>query len=155
MFTSFGEGTVITGAGELLAADATGPRILKFSPPFSDSNTGVLFASGTPPNAFDGVAINSAGEVFVSEGGVNTVDGTGNILRFSPEGEFLGVFASGLRNPAFLQFDSAGNLYVTEFVAQITPTEIDSVIRISPDGTKTVIAALRGALGLVICGIAP
>jgi sugar lactone lactonase YvrE len=52
---------------------------------------------------------------------------TGFILVFSPSGEYLGIFASGLNGPTGLAFDKAGNLYVSEIAG-------NTIHRFSPSG---------------------
>lgn len=67
-----------------------------------------------------GTAFDANGDLFVADGS------TGNISEFSPTGAPMGVFASGLSNPAALVFDQAGNLYVgqvrSNYIAEFSPT---------------------------------
>jgi PEP-CTERM motif len=82
------------------------------------------FATGLP--AVNGLAFNSAGDLFVSSftysvrprPGLNT----GIIYEFSPGG-VKSIFASGLGGPSALAFDSAGNLFVANgtIVDEYTP----------------------------------
>ena len=52
---------------------------------------------------------------------------TGFIVVFSPSGENLGIFASGLITPTGLAFDKRGNLYVSEING-------NTIHRFSPSG---------------------
>jgi sugar lactone lactonase YvrE len=51
----------------------------------------------------------------------------GIIVLFSPSGEDLGIFASGLNGPTGLAFDKACNLYVSEIAG-------NTIHRFSPSG---------------------
>jgi len=54
-----------------------------------------------------GLAFDSAGKLFESDGG------SGNIFEFTPNGA-KSTFASGLFQPEGLAFDNAGNLFVAD-----------------------------------------
>ena len=137
IYTAFGEGTAFDADGNLLAVARAEGEIRKFSPPFSSTNTGTVFASGLA-FAF-GIAINSSGEVFVAD------EGTGTIQRFSSTGASLGTFVSGLTFPAFMEFDEDDNLYVVDNSA-------GQILKIAPDATITTIAtALGSPVGLALC----
>ena len=77
-------------------------------------STGSQYTAGT---AFD-----ANGDLFVADGT------TGDISEFSPTGAPMGVFASGLSNPASLVFDQAGNLYVGQvrsyYIAEFSPSGV-------------------------------
>ncbi len=139
-YTNFGEGTAFKANGNLLAVARAEGQVVEFSPPFSSTNTGTVFASGlgTP----FGIAINSSGGVFVADGG------TGAIEKFSSTGAPLGTFASGFLAPYFTEFDLADNLYVSD---------AGSIEKFAPDGSKTTIATLTEpeelALGLALCQV--
>lgn len=73
---------------------------------FTPDGTGTLFADSRFSTAY-GLAIDSAGNVYVSDFIGNTV------LKFASDGTYLGVFASApLNGPHGMFFDSDGNLYV-------------------------------------------
>ena len=93
-------------AGDLFVADAPGPPpfppgyIYKITPGGMNN----LFASGL--NVPDGLAFDSTGNLFESDGG------SGNIYEFTNGvATEKGTFASGLNGPAGLAFDSAGDLF--------------------------------------------
>lgn len=136
VFSTFGEGTVFDSNGDLLAVDNLGGRVLRFSPPFSGTNAGTLFASGAPYWA--GIAVSAAGEVFVSAFLVPA------ILRFSAGGTYLGTVGSGLNEPYFMEFDSEGNLYVTD-------EDAGTLVKITLSGNQTVIASIPRIAGVAIC----
>ena len=140
VYTQFGEGTVFSGDddddGNLLAVARAEGQIVEFTPPFSSTNTGTVFASGLGP--LFGIAINSDDEVFVADRGTATIE------RFSSTGTSLGTFASGFSFPTFIEFDEDDNLYVADNVA-------GTIVKIAPDGTQTTIANIPGAIGLAIC----
>ena len=75
-------------------------------------DTGELFTTGS---AFD-----SSGNFYVTD------DVSGDISEFSPTGQPLGQFATGLQNPESLVFDNQGNLYVgqqtTPYIAEFSPS---------------------------------
>jgi hypothetical protein len=69
----------------------------------------------------------TTGSVFDSSGNFYVADDTqGDISEFSPTGEALGQFATGLTNPESLVFDNQGNLYVgqqsTPYIAEFSPS---------------------------------
>ncbi|MCS6775708.1 MAG: dockerin type I domain-containing protein [Chloroherpetonaceae bacterium] len=68
------------------------------------------------------VALDAQGNVYVSCAGDNTIQ------RYSPQGDYLGVFAV-VPTPDSLAFDRAGNLYVSSYGTH-------SVYRISADGRE-------------------
>jgi len=140
IYTGFGEGTAFRANGNLLAVGRAEGQVVEFSPPFSSTNAGTVFASGL---AFPfGIAINSSGGVFVADGG------TGNIEAFSSTGTPLGTFASGFLGPYFMEFDLADNLYVSD---------AGSIEKFAPGGAKTTILTLTEpeelALGLALCRV--
>ena len=69
----------------------------------------------------------TTGSVFDSSGNFYVADDTqGDISEFSPTGQALGQFATGLTNPESMVFDNQGNLYVgqqtTPYVAEFSPS---------------------------------
>ena len=132
-------GVAINSAGNLYVSDGANSRVLIFNPPFSNgmnasvvigqpnftSNTGVTTQSGL--DAPRGVAIDSAGNLYVSDGvnsrvlifnppfsnGMNAsvVIGQPNFTSNTPA-----LTQSGLHTPYGVAIDSAGNLYVSDNV---------------------------------------
>ena len=92
-------------AGNLYAA--TSGTVTKIDP------LGNLSTYATVPSFFAwGLAFNSAGDLFVSDGATN---GTGSVARITPLGA-VSTFASGFNQPEGLTFDAADNLYVANSV---------------------------------------
>ena len=81
----------------------------------SGTNQGTLVDS-TGDQFTVGSAFDASGNFYVAD------DFTGNVSEYSPTGQPLGIFASGLNAPASLVFDSSGNLYVgqqgTPYIAE-------------------------------------
>ena len=74
-----------------------------------------------------GLALDAAGNLYVSNQGNNTVSVVG------PGGGAATVFATGFSNPSGLAFDAAGNLYVAN-------SNTNSVIKVTPGGMETTFA---------------
>lgn len=109
-------------------ANSVGRTIERFTP----DGVGSVFAS-TGGNDPQGLAFDSAGNLYVAYGGTSTIE------RFSPDGADLGIFASsGLLGPAGLAFDSVGNLYVANFGSLDNTGYIE---RFTPDGVGSTFAA--------------
>jgi sugar lactone lactonase YvrE len=87
--------------------------------------------------ALYGLAFDPSGNLYAADRYSNSIH------RFSPTGENLGDFASGLADPIGLAFDSSGNL----FVANYTGNTI-SVFDPSGDLIGTLSSGLRGPAGL-------
>jgi hypothetical protein len=69
----------------------------------------------------------TAGSAFDSSGNFYVTDDLqGDVSEFSPSGQPMGQFATGLQNPLSLVFDNQGNLYVgqqtTPYIAEFSPT---------------------------------
>jgi len=127
-------------AGHLLAAGFHAGLVVRRAPPFDSPQPGIPFVSGlTTPN---GLAINSAGDVFVAE------DSTGIIKQFSPDGTFLRIFAIAGVGIRKIAFDSADTLYAAGTSAA------GPIIRIAPDGAPTAITHVSGANGMAVCYVA-
>jgi sugar lactone lactonase YvrE len=89
-----------------------------------------------------GLAFNSAGELFATVGG-----DAGSIYEYLPNGNRT-IFASGLINPLNLAFDSAGDLFVSDFAANpITP---DYIYEYTPGGQRIGFDNDVGAIGLAV-----
>ena len=86
-----------------LFVSCNGTNVIEIAPGGAQST----FASGLIQAT--GVAIDSAGELFV--GDIQAVVGNGVIYKYTPAG-VRSTFASGLAEPTGLAFDNAGNLFV-------------------------------------------
>ena len=113
------EGMAFDQSGNLYTADALGNQIDVFTPGAAEST----FATGL--NSPNGLAFNSAGDLFVAD------HGSGNIYEY-----IAGVrstFATGLTDLGELAFDPAGNLYATE-------KSLNTVVEFAPNGTPSTFA---------------
>lgn len=107
-------------AGNLyVAASDRGNQIYKI---FPDGSVGSLASFG----AADGIAIDASGNVYSSQ-----VQGT--VFKISPAGA-VGAFATGLNTPTGLAVDGLGNLYVSEYHANV-------VAKVSPNGSIATFAS--------------
>src|SRR5215469_1205999 len=79
-------------------------------------------------NLPDGLAFNSAGDLFEAD------QGSGNVYEFMPGGVRT-TFASGLAQPNGLAFDSAGNLYVSQ--TGTGPVNTGLITKITPNGVQS------------------
>ncbi len=70
-----------------------------------------LFASGL--NDPEGIAFNSAGNLFVANTANNAIPAAGSITEIAPNGT-PSIFASGI-DPQAVAFDSTGNLYEADY----------------------------------------
>lgn len=91
----------------------------------------------------NGIAMDFQGNIYVANDNWNT------ITKFSSTGTYLGVFASGLNQPAGIALDRAGHLYIVNngnsSITKVTPAGVSSVfvssglgnpqgIAVGPDG---------------------
>jgi sugar lactone lactonase YvrE len=119
-------------AGNLYAANFGGSTVVMFTP----DGVGRVFANITRPT---GLAFDAEGNLYVS-----SLSNT--IMRYDPDGTFLGIFAfAGLNNPEGLVFDSLGNLYVAN-------SGTDSVEKYSAEGAHlgAVAQNIGSPLGLAL-----
>ena len=104
--------------GYLYVSDAFG-AIERFDPSGMKSR----FASQGLITPF-GIAFDQSGDLYVADGGSNSVE------RITPSG-VVSVFASGLDHPAGLAFDNRGNLYVSNAngntISKFTPNGVESL----------------------------
>jgi hypothetical protein len=124
-------GLAFNSAGDLFAADIVDSTIYEFTP----DGTRSVFAgpSAFAPNSGPiGLAFDSAGNLFVSTGGVPL--GKDTILEFTLTGS-ESTFASGLNGPRGLAFDSTGDLFVAE--ARVN----GDILEFTPDGTESTFAS--------------
>jgi hypothetical protein len=103
----------VTSTGEVLASVGNG--VIDGYNPTSGSQVATL-NDGTGDLYNLGSAFDSSGNLYVTD------DYTGQISEFSPSGQLLPTFATGLTNPFSLVFDNSGNLYVgqqgTPYIAE-------------------------------------
>jgi hypothetical protein len=142
-FSGFGEGTAFLTkgpfAGCLIAADRSGGRIVRSCPPSFGVVEPFISDLVTPI----GIAVNSAGDIFISRRRL------GDILRYDSSGMFKETFISGQIRLMFMAFDEFDNLYVAEH----GPPEANKgkVIMISPSGVRTDLAiGLSRPVGIAI-----
>ena len=137
-------GLAFDSAGNLFAIDPPGD-IYKFAP----DGTRSTFASIPWPASgiiyLQGLAVDNAGDVFVSDWygseGDGGSGGYGTIYKITPGG-VQSTFASGLDFPEGLAIDSAGNVFVSAMVD-------NSIYKITPAGTLSTFASgLDGPYGL-------
>eukprot|EP01037_Dinobryon_pediforme_P017555 gene17555-17758_t len=114
-------GLVLDPSGNLYVTDHMNGNIYKVS---AGSTTATVFLSGF--STLWGIAINTSGDMFVSEAGVKN-----DILKITNAlsgGNVQSSFGSGFNSPRFLAFDSSGFLFVAD-------CNNSTVKKISPDGT--------------------
>jgi sugar lactone lactonase YvrE len=138
-YSTFGEGTTIVRggahAGALLFVDSSGSRVLRAEPPTAPA-TVLIDPSAMPAFPLPvGVTTNSAGEIFLATRDI--------VRRFDPEGVFLDDYVTGVGAAHFLDFDSAGDLYLADLTSKVW--------RIQPDRTRTLFASITNPVGLAIC----
>jgi|GEM_PF-3569742 len=136
-----GEGTLILNKGpfkgHLLAA--VGDKIIRVAPEdFSFQITDGNFIVGEGPVGLAQDPL--TGDIFIS------FFRSGEIHRYTPTGDFVEVFISGLVDPTHLEFDELGNLYVSELNAL-------RVLKIDKNGNTEVILSGYGISGLAYCGV--
>ena len=138
-------GIAIDHSGNVFVADSPAGTVRKID---SSGNLSTLL---TRFNAPKGLAVDSSGALWVSEGygTVTEVNGSGAVRRFDgsslPPPRWL---------PGYIAFDSAGNLYISDGGAAATQNPLYSlppgggcrIVRMSPGGVLQVIA------GTGVCG---
>jgi hypothetical protein len=137
-------------SGDLIAAEATSDyfthanRVVRVPHPFDNPQAGTDFITGIENPA--GLAIDPAGNVFVSQGPVST---NSSVYKYPPGGP-LSVFATINNVLGGLVFDSDGNLYVG---AGGGGSAGPSVVRIAPDGTQITFgdSSTTPGFGVAIC----
>jgi len=122
-------------AGDLLALDEGDNKVVRVPSPFTAAQPGIDFITSLTGPV--GLAVNSAGNVFVS----NT-DGT--IAQFAPDGTSLGQFVNtGLHNMN-IAFNHTGKSFVVA-------TQEGPVVLVLADGTQETIGTVPGGDGVAIC----
>jgi hypothetical protein len=103
-FSTFGEGTTFDATDNLLVVDSSGGRVLRSSRPYT-SATAIITGLNVPA----GIAVNSAGDIFVSEFGTKQISHYG-----SGGGSRIGIYATFTdgTGPIYSQFDASDHLYV-------------------------------------------
>ncbi len=130
-----GFGLAFDSAGNLFAADAVQSTIYKFAP----DGTRSVFVGPEAGIGPQGLAFDLFGNLFVSTQTFPFTNDT--IFEFTPSA-VKSTFATGLTGPRGLAFDSAGNL----FVAEIPLSGPGDILKITPDGTRTVFASGFGGV---------
>jgi sugar lactone lactonase YvrE len=103
---------VFDSTGNLFEADhnSISGDVYKFTP----DGTKSLFATGLGYQSPFGLAINSAGNLFVGDLSGSAYS-FGNITQITPDGTKSTFVASGIYSPEGLVFDGAGNLFVSDY----------------------------------------
>lgn len=113
--------------------------ILSFTTVYSQNKKLSTFISDFPGN--DAISVTSDGHVFVSEYGKwagNQGDGT-RVFKIHSTGKVIDTI-TGLKSPMGTAQDRYGNVYVNND----NNMERGEVLKITPDGTRTVIATIDG-----------
>ena len=98
-----------------------------FSIPVTLSATPTVSTIAAGFNQPDGLAVDSAGNLYVA----NLGDGT--VTKVTPAG--MKTFASGLENPGGLAFDAAGNLFIANSIE-------NTVMMVTPQGVMSTFASV-------------
>jgi hypothetical protein len=133
----------------MLVVDTPGNLVFRFAPPdfampevFITSYTddrGRTHELSTPV----GIAVNNKGEIFIADANER------HIIKFSSRGEFEKILPGHQYIPLHLEFDSVGNLYVTNWGLYVGEGD---VVRIPPAQDRIeFITALTDAWGLAVC----
>jgi hypothetical protein len=128
--STFGEGTTFDANDKLLFVDRSGGKVWRFDP-VTSTLSAIITGLSTP----FGIAVDSAGDIFVSN------HDTHQVLRYlsdgTPQGPYV-TFASNcvecpVDSPAYLQFDASDRLYVV--TNQNSLGQFGKVWRADPIGT--------------------
>jgi DNA-binding beta-propeller fold protein YncE len=118
-----------TSDDDLYVSDPGSGELLEFTPDGKQTSLTTIFnRNGLIPL---GVAVDSGGNVFVSN--ERPPVGIGGIHKFTPA-RMLTKFATGLRNPISLAFDSAGNLFESDLGS-------GRILQFTPDGKQSTFAS--------------
>ena len=110
----------LESSGEVIASVGNG-TLDGYSPTTGSLETTLNDGTGDLYNL--GTAFDSSGNLYVTDDySGSATSNTGEISEFSPTGESMPAFATGLSNPFSLVFDNSGNLYVgqqgTPYIAE-------------------------------------
>jgi len=128
--STFGEGTTFDAQDNLLFVDRSGGKVWRFNASTS-TLTAIITGLSTPL----GIAVDSAGDIFVSN------YGTHQLLRYlsdgTPQGPYVTFAAvdcsAACDSPAYLQFDASDKLYLV--TNQNSSAQFGKVWRVDPVGT--------------------
>jgi len=112
----------ISGRADTLYIVGSGGNIQGFDTA-TGANLGVFADAPTGPWSPSGMAVDSAGDLFVANQGNNTIE------KFTPNG-VGSVFANTAEQPWALAFNSAGNLFVASWsdtIQEFTPQGVGSI----------------------------
>jgi sugar lactone lactonase YvrE len=87
--------------------------------------------SGPALNGADGIAVDAAGNLFLTD--------SGQVLKVSPAG-IISTVAARLTNPGFIALDQAGNLFIKESSWDFESLHANRVRKLSPAGLLTTVA---------------
>jgi hypothetical protein len=123
-----GEGTRFDGTDRLLIVDRGGSKVLQQTAPGASTTTTLI--NNTNLSSPISVAVDSAGDIFVSSIGTNTIN------RFNSSGVFQNTyvtFTGTNNNPFYMQFDASDKLYAVTAIS--TDGSAAKVWRVDPVGT--------------------
>jgi uncharacterized repeat protein (TIGR03803 family) len=161
---NFPAGIAVDSAGNVYVADRANNTIRKITPggtvttlagsagqPGSGDGTGSAARFSNPT----GLAVNSAGNLFVADSGNATIrkvspNGTVTTVAGTPgqTGSADGIgSAARFTNPDGVSVDSVGNLYVSDDFNQFVNATNLTIRKVAPDGTVTTVAGSPGKAG--------
>ncbi len=138
-----GEQTLVLTQGafkdHLLAVDYSQHRVVRRAPGFDSAMPAVDFITEQYLMTPNGLAVNSVGEIFVSE------ESSGTVRRFADSGTLIDEYAQTGHGIGKIAFDALDNLYA--------PTGAGPVIRVLPDLDRTLITVgnVPGGSGVAVC----
>ncbi len=144
--STFGEGTTFDTNDKLLFVDRSGGKVWRFDPAASTPLTAIITGLGNP----FGIAVDSVGDIFVSNHDTNQV------LRYNSAGVSQGAYvtfasdcSSMCDSPVYLEFDASDKLFAV--TTQNSMGQFGKVWRVDPSGTppssgmKTLLVDLNAA----------
>ncbi|GAX44290.1 hypothetical protein NIES4075_53080 [Tolypothrix sp. NIES-4075] len=143
---------VDAGANELLSAGTDGNNLNAIATIKRQTLTNPVFPSGASSSPFEiqavptNVALGLDGAYYISQlTGFPFPEGQAKIYRVGSDGQPT-VYADGFTQLTDLAFDTEGNLYALQYANQsLWKGNLDgSVIKISPDGTRTTLLSGNG-----------
>ncbi len=100
---------------------------------FAYATPQLLQATQTPTYTYDGVAVDKAGNIYLSDyvGGtvLKIAAGTSQMVPVN--------VAGGAIHPAAIAVDNAGNIFIANNYANAQGASLSSIIKIAPNGTQT------------------